>query len=62
MQRYIATSVQQRDSNISKNGSMVGDEGWGSSLGLLPSFFWRLPPKMAKQLAQRVGRAMAEMG
>jgi hypothetical protein len=35
MQRYIATSVQRRDSNISTNWGMVGDAGWGSSLGLL---------------------------
>jgi hypothetical protein len=54
MQRYIATSVQRRDSNISKNGAMVSDEGWGSSLDLLSSFFWRLSTKTAKQLARRV--------
>jgi hypothetical protein len=48
MQRYSATSVQRRDSNISKNGAMVGDEGWGYSLGLLPSCFWRLSMKMVK--------------
>jgi hypothetical protein len=62
MQRYIATIVQRRESNISKNGAMVGDEGWGSSLGLLPSFFWRLSTKMAKQLARRVGGTTTEMG
>jgi hypothetical protein len=62
MQRYIATSVQRRDSNISTNWSMFGNVGWGSSLGLLPSYFWRLSTKMAKQLARRVGGAMAEMG
>jgi hypothetical protein len=41
---------------------MVGNEGWGSSLGLLSSFFWRLSMKMAKQLARRVGEATTEMG
>jgi hypothetical protein len=61
MQRYIGTSVQRRDSSISKNGAMVGDEVWGSSLGLLPSFFWRLSTKTTKQLARRVGGAMAEV-
>jgi hypothetical protein len=29
---------------------MVGDEGWGSSLGLLPSLFWRLSTKTADSL------------
>jgi hypothetical protein len=48
MQRYIATSVQRRDSNISKNLGMVDDAGWGSSLGLLPSFFWRLSTNLAE--------------
>jgi hypothetical protein len=62
MQRYIATSIQRRDSNISKNGAMVGDAGWGSSLGLLLSFFCRLSMKTAEQLAWRVGGATAEMG
>jgi hypothetical protein len=62
MQRYIATSVQWRNSSISKNGAMVSDEVWGSSLGLLPSFLWRLSTKTAKQLARRVGGATAEMG
>jgi hypothetical protein len=62
MQRYIATSVQRRDLNISSNWAMVGDTSWGSSLGLLPSFFWRLSTKTAKQLARRVGGATAGMG
>jgi hypothetical protein len=62
MQRYIATSVYRRDSNISMNWSMVSDVGWGSSLGLLPSCFWRLSTKMAKQLARWVGKATTEMG
>jgi hypothetical protein len=48
MQRYIATSVQQRGSNVSTNGTKVGDASWGSSLGLLPSFFWRLSTKTTK--------------
>jgi hypothetical protein len=41
---------------------MVSDAGWGSSLDLLPSCFWMLSVKMAKQLARRVGGAMAKMG
>jgi hypothetical protein len=40
---------------------MVGDAGWGSSLDLLPSCFWMLPTKIAKQLARRVGGAMTDM-
>jgi hypothetical protein len=36
---------------------MVGDAGWDSSLGLLPSFFWRLSTKTVGQLARRGGRA-----
>jgi hypothetical protein len=50
MQRYIATSVQRRDSSVSTNGGMVGDAGWGSSLGLLPRSFWRLSTKTADSL------------
>jgi hypothetical protein len=38
MQRYIAASVQQRDSNISTNGGMVDDGG-----GVLLSVFFELP-------------------
>jgi hypothetical protein len=34
---------------------------WGSSLGLFPSSFWRLSMEAAKQLARRVGGAMADM-
>jgi hypothetical protein len=41
---------------------MVDTAGWGSSLSLLLSFFQRLSIKTAKQLAQRVGKATAEMG
>jgi hypothetical protein len=41
---------------------MVGDTGWGSSLGLLLSFFWGLSTKTVKQLARRVGGATVEMG
>jgi hypothetical protein len=37
MQRYIATSVQRRDSNISMNWGMVGD-----GVGILPSVFFKL--------------------
>jgi hypothetical protein len=40
---------------------MVGDAGWGSSLGLLPIFFLMLSMKTAKQLARRVGGATAEV-
>jgi hypothetical protein len=40
---------------------MVGDAGWGSSLDLLLSCFWIFLMKIAKQLARRVGGAMAEM-
>jgi hypothetical protein len=36
-QRYIATSVQQRDSNISTNWDMVDD-----GVGVLPSVFFEL--------------------
>jgi hypothetical protein len=39
---------------------MVGDANWGSSLSLLPSFFWRLSMKKSKQLAWRVDGATAE--
>jgi hypothetical protein len=35
MQRYIATSVQRRDSNISTNWGMVDD-----GVGILPSVFF----------------------
>jgi hypothetical protein len=41
---------------------MVDDAGRGSSLGLLPNFFWRLSMKTAKQLAWQVGEATTEMG
>jgi hypothetical protein len=37
MQRYIAASVQRRDSNISKNWGMVDDVA-----GVLPSVFFKL--------------------
>jgi hypothetical protein len=37
MQRYIATSVQRRDSNISTNWGMVDD-----GVGILPSVFFEL--------------------
>jgi hypothetical protein len=54
--------LRRRDSKISMNCGMVGDACWGSSLDLLPSCFWMLSTKIAKQLARRVGGAMAEMG
>jgi hypothetical protein len=38
MQRYIATSVQRRDSNISTNWGMVDD-----GAGVLLSIFFELP-------------------
>jgi hypothetical protein len=62
MQRYIPTSVNRRDSNISKNGAMVGDAGWVSSLGLILSFFWRLSTKTAGQLARRGAKQTIKMG
>jgi hypothetical protein len=37
MQRYIATSVQRRGSNISTNWGMVDD-----GVGVLPSVFFKL--------------------
>jgi hypothetical protein len=60
MQRYIATSVQQRDSNISTISDIVDDEV-GFFLRSSSSFFWRWLTKMANQLARRVGEAAAEM-
>jgi hypothetical protein len=62
MQRYIRTRIQGRNSNISKNGAMVGDACWGSSLGLLPSFFWRLLTKTEGQITQRGAEQTVEMG
>jgi hypothetical protein len=41
---------------------MVGDAGWGSSLGLLSSFFWRFLSKMEGQLARRGAECTIEMG
>jgi hypothetical protein len=60
MQRYIATSVQRRDSNISTIWDMVDDEV-GFFLRSSSSFFWRWLTKTANQLARRVGEAAAEM-
>jgi hypothetical protein len=51
MQRYIATSVQRRDSNISTIWDMVDDEV-GFFLRSSSSFFWRWSTKTANQLAQ----------
>jgi hypothetical protein len=60
MQRYIATSVQRRGSNISTNWDMVDDDV-GFFLRSSSSFFWRWLMKTANQLARRVGEAAAEM-
>jgi hypothetical protein len=60
MQRYIATSVQRRDSNISTIGDKVDDEV-GFFLRSSSSFFWRWLTKTTNQLARRVGEATAEM-
>jgi hypothetical protein len=60
MQRYIAASIQRRDSNISPIWDMVDDEV-GFFLRSSLSFFWRWLTKTANQLARRVGEAAAEM-
>jgi hypothetical protein len=58
MQRYIATSIQRRDSNISMNWGMVDD-----GVGILPSvFFWRWSTKTTNQLVRRVGGATMKLG
>jgi hypothetical protein len=61
MQRYIATSVQRRDSNISMNWGMVNDVA-RVLLSVFSSFFWRRSTKTAKRLARRAGGATTEMG
>jgi hypothetical protein len=58
MQRYIAASVQRRDSNISTIWDMVDDEV-GFFLRSSSSFFRRWLTKTANQLARRVGEAVA---
>jgi hypothetical protein len=54
MQRYIAASVQRRDSNISPVWGMVDDEV-GFFLRSSSSFFGRRLTKTANQLTRRVG-------
>jgi hypothetical protein len=46
MQRYIAASVQRRDSNVSTNGGMV-DDGLG--------FFSRSPSKLLLEVVDEAG-------
>jgi hypothetical protein len=46
MQRYIATSVQRRNSNISMNWGMVDD-----GVGVLPSVFFELLREIVRKTA-----------
>jgi hypothetical protein len=60
MQRYIATSIQRRGSNISTIWDMVNDEV-GFFLRSSSSFFRRWLTKTANQLSRRVSEAAVEM-
>jgi hypothetical protein len=60
MQRYIAASVQRRNSNISPIWDMV-DDGGGVFFRSFSSFFGRRLTKTANQLTRRAAEATTEM-
>jgi hypothetical protein len=60
MQKYIATSVRRRDSNISTIWDMV-DDGDGVLRSVFFELLRRWSTKTANQLARRVGEAAAAM-